>query len=235
MGTLVADCPRCRSAKITFDVRGALEVPCAGADWQRAFEAFSICRNCISSTVFLLRLSKYDARQLINSQNYWTGDANINAAFDIRGYISLKDSLAVVPPDHLPDDLKRVFQEGATCLAVNCFNAASTMFRLCLDLATRDLLPAESDNAENQPNRKQRRDLGLRIPWLIEQGRLPANLAALAGVVKEDGNDGAHAGNLSKADAEDLLDFTAVLLERLYTEPARIALAEARRAERRTR
>jgi hypothetical protein len=107
------------------------------------------------------------------------------------------------------------------------------MFRLCLDLATKDLLPDESDTSIDQPNRKQRRDLGLRVPWLITNGFLPEALGDLAGVVKEDGNDGAHAGNIGREDAEDLLDFTHVLLERLYTEPARIALAAARRVERR--
>ena len=34
-------------------------------------------------------------------------------------------------------------------------------------------------------------------------------------------------------DAEDILDFTFELLERLYTEPHRLELASARRAERR--
>jgi hypothetical protein len=38
---------------------------------------------------------------------------------------------------------------------------------------------------------------------------------------------------LNKADAEDLLDFTVALLERLYTEPERLKLAKARREERR--
>jgi len=51
---------------------------------------------------------------------------------------------------------------------------------------------------------------------------------------RERRNDGAHAGSLTKVDAEDLLDFTTSLLERLFTEPERLKLAEARRAARRT-
>jgi hypothetical protein len=50
---------------------------------------------------------------------------------------------------------------------------------------------------------------------------------------REDANDGAHVGNLSKEDAEDLLDFTTTLLERLGTEPKRLERAEARRKQRR--
>jgi hypothetical protein len=51
--------------------------------------------------------------------------------------------------------------------------------------------------------------------------------------LKDDGNDGAHAGTLTKADAVDLLDFTFELLERLYTERKRLELAAVRREERR--
>src|ERR1700737_373651 len=42
-----------------------------------------------------------------------------------------------------------------------------------------------------------------------------------------------HVGNLSKEDAEDLLDFTTTLLERLITEPKRLEQAEAHRKKRR--
>ena len=71
------------------------------------------------------------------------------------------------------------------------------------------------------------------MPWLLENDLLPRELERLAGAVREDGNDGAHVGNLSEADAEDLMDFTVLLLERLFTEPARIAAAAAGRVERR--
>ena len=55
----------------------------------------------------------------------------------------------------------------------------------------------------------------------------------MSSCVKDDGNDGAHAGTLKKADAEDILDFTVALLERMYTEPERLRLAKARRDSRR--
>jgi hypothetical protein len=71
------------------------------------------------------------------------------------------------------------------------------------------------------------------LAWLFDNGLLPAALRELARCVREDGNDGAHAGTLSKADAEDLLDFTRAILERLITEQKRLEIAEARREERR--
>ena len=107
------------------------------------------------------------------------------------------------------------------------------MFRLCVDIATRPLLPEADDSDSLQPNARQRRDLGLRLPWLFENGLLPAALTELAKCIREDGNDGAHIGILNKSDADDLLDFTTALLERLYTEPRRLELAEERRKARR--
>ncbi|NOY87164.1 MAG: DUF4145 domain-containing protein, partial [Deltaproteobacteria bacterium] len=103
------------------------------------------------------------------------------------------------------------------------------MFRLCTDLATRAMLPeCEADGL----NKKVRRSLGLRLPWLFDNDHLPETLRELSTCIKDDGNDGAHEGNLTKEDAEDILDFTFVLLERIYTEPKRIELANERRETR---
>jgi hypothetical protein len=40
-------------------------------------------------------------------------------------------------------------------------------------------------------------------------------------------------GTLTKAEAEDLLDFTTELLERIYSKPEQLRLAAKRRDERR--
>lgn len=133
----------------------------------------------------------------------------------------------------LPASGRGGLREAATCLAVQCFNAAGTVSRLCVDLATRGVLPPA--DAEGGPNAKQRRDLGLRLPWLFDHGKLSDGLRGLSHSIKEDGNDGAHAGTLNKEDAEDLLEFAMALLERVYTEPERLKLARERREQRRTR
>lgn len=147
-----------------------------------------------------------------------------------EGIITLKDRADVKPPDHVPEEIENIFNEGATCLKVDCWNAAGTMFRLCIDLVTRQLLPEDETEGLNQ---RVRRSLGLRLPWLFDNQRLPESLRDLSTCVREDGNDGAHAGTLGKEDAEDLLDFTYILLERIYTEQERVRLAAVRRDERR--
>jgi hypothetical protein len=81
--------------------------------------------------------------------------------------------------------------------------------------------------------KKVRRDLGLRLPWLFDNNKLPADLRELSSAIREDGNDGAHQGTLTKVEAEDLLDFTTALLERIFTEPMRLQIAKERREKRR--
>ena len=93
------------------------------------------------------------------------------------------------------------------------------------------MLPKKGE--EDGPNLSERRYLGSRLSWLFDNGKLPADLRRLSACIKDDGNDGAHDGTLTKEDAEDQLDFTYIFLERVYTEPKRIELAEKRRKERR--
>lgn len=231
MPELVADCPRCKSKKITFDLLQHTLVS-VRANWQHWFETFCVCRYCKSSTVFLLSQMNYDDSKILRE----IGPANIkrpvNDYMKIEGFISLKDFANIPPPEHIPENIKAAFIEGTTCLTAGCYNAAATMFRLCIDLASRFKLPTEDFP---DLNAKVRRDLGLRLPWLFNNNNLPEDLRELSMCVKEDGNDGAHLGSIRKEDAEDLFDFTMALLERIYTEPERIRNAKLRRAARRNK
>jgi hypothetical protein len=154
----------------------------------------------------------------------------VNQYMNIDGIISLKDRVTIPTPEHTPEKIGKVFQEGATCLTLACNNAAGTMFRLCIDLVTKELLPVGEHEGLNH---RTKRDLGLRLPWLFDNGILPEPLRDLSACVREDGNDGAHKGTLTNDEANDLLDFTTILLERIYTEPQRVKVAQARRVKRR--
>lgn len=235
MSELVTDCPRCGSKKITFALTSALPIGTRGADWQDAYEAFCMCRHCRRATVFVLIGSEFAARAFFaDSEKLVAFKGTVNGFMKVGGYVSLKDVAAEPPPEHLPDTIASVFREAVTCKSVGCNNASATMFRLCLDLATRDKLPPIVPGEEAKPNYKTRRDLGLRLPWLFDNKVLPEDLRDLSHSVKEDGNDGAHQGTMTADDVEDLLDFTTTLLERIYTEPARVNLARERREARRS-
>lgn len=229
MSELVADCPRCGSSKITFDVT-ATNTIAQKHGWQLWYETYCICRHCKRATIFVLSEKSSSNYEYLHKAGLLKIPDSLNRFLDIESFVSLKDITAVTPPEHIPPEIEAIFREGATCLAVECFNAAGTMFRLCVDLATRAMLPKEETAGLNS---KTRRDLGLRLPWLFANGFLPESLKELSTCIKEDGNDGAHAGTLKQPDAEDLLDFTIALLERIYTEPERLRLAQERRNTRR--
>jgi len=223
MAELVANCPRCKAQSITFDadVKAFNSLGKDQLSGEKHYEVFGICRHCSKGTIFVVSGEHQQTMQ---------GQA-LNQYVKVQGFISLKDQATVAPPDHVPPNIANAFREAATCMAVECWNAAGTMFRLCVDLATRPMLPPE--DTEGGPNTKIRRDLGLRLPWLLNNGKLPADLRQLSAAIREDGNDGAHQGTLTKEEAYDLLDFTTALLERVFTEREKIKLAEKRREQRR--
>ena len=231
MSELVEDCPRCGSKKMTFDLTQQHLIRIE-YDWQQWFEAFCICRQCKKATIFVLSQQDPSIADYLSKNGLLNLAGAVNRYMNIESYISIKDIATVQPAEHLPGEIEAAFKEGAACMGIGCYNAAGTMFRLCLDLSTRPKLPEDKDNPEG-PNAKVRRDLGLRLPWLFDHGLLPSDLRELSSCVKEYGNDGAHVGNLTKDDAEDLLDFTNAILERLFTEPERLRIAKERRDSRR--
>lgn len=229
MAELVANCPRCGAEKITFDVSAANII---GEQHGRQlwYEAFCACRNCHVSTIYVLSDSTRADYEHVHRVGLLGMPKALNNYVEIERFVSLRDMATVRCPEHVPGPISAVFAEGATCLSTGCYNAAGTMFRLCVDLTTRAMLPNEPVEGLSE---KQRRDLGLRVKWLLDNGYLPKELKELSAAIREDGNDGAHAGTLKKPEAEDVLDFTVALLERIHTEPKRLELAKERREARR--
>jgi hypothetical protein len=231
MSELVASCPRCKAKEMTFDLIAQNHIY-TKYGWQRWYETFCICRACSKSTIFVISQKDSDTERALRDNKLANFDVAINQFMSVEGHVSLKDIAAETPPEHLPENIDAAFREGAACMSIGCCNAAATMFRLCLDMATSSMLPEEDRDGLNN---RIRRSLGLRLPWLFDQNILPNSLRELSSCIKDDGNDGAHEGTLSEEDAEDILDFAFVMLERIYTEPKRIELAQERRVRRRER
>ena len=231
MGMIVSDCPRCRARNITFEVSAGRQTR-VSSGWQMHFELYSECRACFKGSILCVSVKAFDHMGSVNSiEKIVKNPLALNVAFNVDGYVSLKDYVASEPPEHLPPDVTAAFKEGAACFAVGCYNASGSMFRLAIDLATKRLLP-EGDGTIGGPNRQQRKQLNERISYLFDTGKISGDLRALASCVKDDGNDGAHDGTLQKADAQDLQDFSIELFKRLFTEPERLRLAMLRRTER---
>lgn len=140
MPELVADCPRCGSRKITFDLAAA-KIIAVHYSWQNWYETFCVCRHCGHATIFVLSESVNSDHDHVHKVGILSLKGSVNNYLGVEDFVSIKDEVTAVPPEHIPKDIRDVFKEGATCLAVGCYNAAGTMFRLCIDLATRSMLP----------------------------------------------------------------------------------------------
>ena len=232
MSEIVDDCPRCHAKRVTMDV-GYYHRTGSSHAGQHVGELHVVCRGCGGGAILKVEQAEAGFRA---DESMEAGlhnlHGNVGYLVHVTGYVSVRDEIVCDPPEHLPMAIEAAFREGVGCLSVGCFNASAAMFRLCVDQATISLLPAEDLGGLNA---RIRRSLGLRLDWLFKNKLLPEALHDLSSVVKDYGNDGAHAGSISKLEAEDLLDFTTVLLERLYTEPEKIKLAKRRREARRER
>ena len=227
MPTLVADCPRCGVKKHTFDI-GGVNYTLSDDTLGLVAEAFSTCRACSKGTIFVV--NDKGPNHFVENQQVGSMQGNINDACLIQSYINIIDFHTIDPPKYLPADVQKAFSEGATAYAVNCWNASACMFRASIDIASRNLLPGDDVDGLDD---NIRRSLARRLKWLFKSNRLPGDLESLASCVKEDSNEAIHSTTLVKEDAIDLMEFTVALLERIYTEPEKIKMAEKRRRERR--
>ena len=226
MAILTVDCPRCGVQKMTFDLANSHRIFTAPA--KSRYEAFCICRKCKKSTVFVLVAKGSHHRFFVENPPEFLND-NVDRMVDVEKYVSQAIFATKRPPEHLPEGIKRAFEEGATCLAVECFNAACIMFRSCVDLATQSRFAEELEKF----NSHEKRSLGRRLDRLFKEGHLSPRLKALSQCIKDDGDDGAHKGGLGKVEAENMQDFAILLLEELYTTPKEVELAQERTKARR--
>jgi hypothetical protein len=68
MSLLVANCPRCGSQHVTFDVTAEQFIR-REYGWQPWYEVFSICRACHKPTIFLISLSEAAVKDVFAKPN----------------------------------------------------------------------------------------------------------------------------------------------------------------------
>lgn len=212
MPELLADCPHCDTYRMTFDVVARIVRTQDG--WQNRYEVYCICRHCNHPTVFVLSERENADYEHMQKFGILKINGSLNKYLNVDGYVSAKDKSTVALPKVVPNEIGAIFEEASTCLAVGCYNAAGSMFRLCVDRATRSMLPEKHTEGLTA---QVRGDLGLRLGWLFDKGLLPDSLKELSSFIEDDGNDGAPANSQKRSDIEAAKDFTAVLLESIFS------------------
>lgn len=224
---MAANCPRCGTLRIAFHIL-QVNIP-AKNNREMIVELFGQCQECTQATILRYIPNNNANFDHLRRGGFAVRPEDISEIGRITGHISVKDEAATDAPDHLPDEIRAVFEEGAKCRAIKCPNAAAAMFRLCLDLATKPLLPAEPGEKISAGQLKSiTRSLGHRLEWMFENDVLPEILHGLTHCIKEDGNDGAHDGTVTEEDIREMEGLTVILLNRLYTEPAQVEAVQRR-------
>lgn len=220
-------CARCGVDQVTFDIRSWSPIG-TSYGFSRS-ECLIRCRHCFKSSLVVLEKSQQSYPDFENLKGHFA-----NEMWDEVEVVVLIGFSAECP-EYVPDDTKSIFDEAAKCLAVNCYDASGTMFRKVVDKITRNMLPAQpADDNKTHPDFiawKVRKDLKLRLEWLLNNGKISSTLQPILDSVREDGNDAAH-DKIGREEAEDLQDFTIVFLETIFTVPGQI---EANRLRRQTR
>ncbi len=223
----IADCPRCSHAQVTFDILAS--VYAGKIDYDQHFECFLHCRSCFRTSIALLRqIHSRDSTPMSHASEY------VGIYYELKKWVFTVPSKRDVPP-HVPEEIARIFNEAAPCAAIGAWDAAGTMFRKVLDVATRKKTPSpESEDAVKPSSWKTFKDLRLRLNWLFENGFLDRSLEDLSSCIHADGNDAAHDVNgIGRQEAEDLSDFCDQLLRVVYTTPGQIQENRSRREARR--
>jgi hypothetical protein len=115
-------------------------------------------------------------------------------------------------PEYVPKNISQFYKEGFESLRRQNYNAAGMMFRKVLDIATKDIGGTKTN-------------LFHRIEELADKHIITPDMKEWAHEIREIGNDAAHdSGSLPHGEAEDLKNFTELLLQYIYTLPETLRL-----------
>lgn len=202
--TLVRDCPHCAVTGVAMRPIGIVST---GVNKSTAAFACNRCSEVLCISFF----HPPNAAGWVTSNG--TGDfdtiAKSSNVIAIREYPE-KDALQA--PDHISAAVKRAFSQGLDNARRGNTDAAASMFRKAIDVATRELDPSCSE-----------KPLAKRIDLLADNGKLTTDLKEWAHLIRLDGNQGVHDDEeLSAYEIGQLQEFTRLFLTYTFTLPAQV-------------
>jgi hypothetical protein len=131
--------------------------------------------------------------------------------FDINGY-QVPGSAFGRPVEHVPEqDVAPLYEEARNCMKVNAYTAAI--------LCCRKLLM----NIAVKQGAKEGRRFAEYVSYLADSGFLPPNGKKWVDEIRKKGNEATHEiAIMTREDAEELIEFSEMLLRFIYEYPTRI-------------
>lgn len=144
-------------------------------------------------------------------------DIGMQQSHHWRIHLEYPEAKAVTAPEHISAAVRRCFLQAGEAALRNHFDAAGSMYRKSIDLATKEL------------------DINLagkllfqRINALHAAGKLTDDLKEWAHQVRLDGNDATHEEEeLTVDDIKTLASFSELFLTYTFTLPRKIAVLKA--------
>ncbi|WP_080375265.1 DUF4145 domain-containing protein [Stenotrophomonas maltophilia] len=211
--TYVGNCPHCYGEKM-----GMTWLATSQARAKAPTAVFS-CNGCSELVCLTLRTGSTVHQWISHGVGNISTEAQRNNAVIARVYPKQQ---RVQVPDHIPDTVRRAYEQGADNANRKQSDAAAAMFRKALDVATKALDPDLAG-----------KNLAPRIDALNKAGKLTNDLTEWAHAIRLDGNHGAHDDDeLTEEDIAQLSSFTELFLTYTFTLPARVAARKAAAEER---
>ena len=215
MAMLVTTCPHCESQKMTFIFQGESQMM---IDDLPEWNTFWICSLCDNAVIAVLVASS----EIGHTHN---PESLTNQMMNHYAIASMYPKLEVTAPDHIPERILDVYNEGNDCLSHHNCTSAGIMFRKVLEMTTIEIGPDDS-SFRSKP-------LYHRIEALAATQRLPDSMRELAHEIRLGGNVAAHEETYSQKEAEEMQAFTELFLTYLFTLPHKIKESTRRAVKKR--
>ncbi|BBE08598.1 Uncharacterized protein MCB1EB_0437 [Mycoavidus cysteinexigens] len=206
MSNIIYDCPHCGTQKVYFKVFYSKQ----HLKKTDIYNALAECGSCYEPIALVINwVVPYPKKDL--PHEYFDAICTANNFFGLKVFPAPPATNA---PDHVPDDVKRCFEQAAKSRNAGLFDAAGMMYRKTLEIALKGFAP------EIVAWR-----LDTRIDKLAKEGQITPALRDWAHEIRTLGNDVVHnAIEVTQAEANQLHMFCTMLLMYLFTVPEEIAL-----------
>ena len=203
MAEMVLNCPHCKAERVGFAFGGELadRSHWEGPKWNTLF----VCHKCRVGVVVRLRGTRTGRKP-----SACQGDPR-DEGFEVLTVHPKRPPRDI--PRHLPEEIKRDYEEAVDCLLQRNVTAAGTMFRKVLERTTTALAAASG----KQINLK-RMKLEQRINELADHQLITPAMRDWAHQIRSDGNKAAHR-EVVETDATLMRHVTQLFLIYAFTLP----------------
>ncbi|WP_414831845.1 DUF4145 domain-containing protein [Afifella sp. YEN Y35] len=219
------DCPHCHTKSSGFQVEGGFRRssdlisrrdPAVFIDEDWFLLSCGRCKKCITAQYISEHNSHRELKNVL-SQHGSLEDIGYTYKVHFPSEVTLEE------PEHLPSKVASPFRQAISNISAENWDAAGTMVRKALDVATRDMARTRIGN-EKRSETIVKLWLKKRIEALTSEGLLTVDLSDLAGVLKDGGDEAAHDDEpYSKEDAIRLVGYAQAFLTYAYTVPGMVA------------